>query len=96
MRRTAPISVEQFGERFDLGPRAAAGLIRKMRHVEQGKHLWTTEEWLAQWAAAKSVPAQNWPPDDVVYDPLEEAVISRVIAMIGRLAAEGTIKVVAQ
>lgn len=90
---TQPLSVEQLSGRFDLGPRQAAAFMRRLRHVEVAGQWFTTEEWLAEWLAAESVPQGNWPKQNI--DPLEEAVSSRVIQVIGELARAGQIKVVA-
>ena len=86
-----PISVAQFAARFSKGTRWARARMRQMRHVADGGDIYTTEEWLAEWLAAKSIPQQNWPLHN--YDPLEEMVCSRVIQMIGALAREGALKV---
>lgn len=88
---TTPIDVPALATRFALGNRAAAALMRKMRHVQVGRALFTTEEWLAEWLAAEAVPQQNWPKQNL--DPLEEAVNSRVIQIVGELARRGCIEV---
>ena len=85
------ISVEELGRRFRRGNRWAAARMRDMRHVEVGGALFTTEEWLTEWVVANSVPQKNWPLQNL--DPLEEAVCSRVIQILGDLAAAGKIKV---
>ena len=92
MASIQPISVEDLARRFKRSNRFAARLMRRMRHVP-GRHPYTTEEWLAEWLAAKSVPAQNWPPVGERLDPLEQAVCSRVIEMMGNLARAGKIVV---
>lgn len=92
---TEPISVEMLRGRFSLkSNRGAAALMRRMRHVTTGGRLYTTEGWLAEWLAAEAVPAMNWPPKHVVYDPLDECVNSMVLKVIGHLADLGAIKVV--
>lgn len=88
---TQPISVEELGRRFKRGNRWAAARMREMRHSCVGGQLFTTEEWLAEWLAAESVPQTNWPKQNM--DPLEEAVCSRVIQIMGELAKAGKIKV---
>lgn len=90
-RPTNPIGIEALGARFGRGSRFGAALMRQMRHVRMGRELFTTEEWLAEWLAAKSVPQTNWPKANL--DPLEEAVCSRVIQLIGDLARRGVIEV---
>lgn len=90
---TIPISVAQLGKRFGKGNRWAAAVMRRMRHVHSGRDLFTTEEWLAEFLAAQSVPQQNWPQRSTVYDPLEEVVSSRVIQLVGELARAGKIRV---
>ncbi len=92
-RPTGILSVHDLAERFNRGPRWAALRMREMRHMSAGGEMFTTEEWLAEWLAAKSVPQANWPKQNL--DPLEEAVCSRVIALVGDLARAGRIKVVA-
>lgn len=97
----ALITVEQLAARFgrpmnvfgrQTGLRWAARRMRQMRHVETAGELFTTEEWLAEWLAAEAVPQVNWPKQNL--DPLEEAVSSRVIQLIGELARSGKIRVV--
>ena len=88
---TYPIDIEMLGARFGKGSRFGASLMRQMRHVRAGRALFTTEEWLAEWLAAKAVPQTNWPKANL--DPLEEAVCSRVIQMVGELARRGVIEV---
>lgn len=87
------LSVHDLAERFNRGTRWAALRMRDMRHMSAGGEMFTTEEWLAEWLAAKSVPQANWPKQNL--DPLEEAVCSRVISLVGDLARSGRIKVVA-
>ncbi len=86
-----PISVEQFAARFSKGKRWARARMRRMRHVNDGSDMFTTEEWLAEWLAAESVPQQNWPVHN--YDPIEEVILSRAIQVIGALARTGAITV---
>src|SRR5215471_12780304 len=93
-RTTRPVGVEELRARFGLrSNRAARGLMRRMAHLSEGRQMWTTEEWLAEWTArakchgALYQPAQN-------LDPLEEAVVERVVRLVGELAARGTVKVV--
>lgn len=92
MNPTLPITVPELAARFKRGNRWAAAFMRRLRHVGHGAGMFTTEEWLAEYVAAESVPAANWPRSN--YDPLEEEVDSRVIQLIGKLAAAGKIKVV--
>lgn len=91
VRPPNPIDVECLGARFNLGSRGGAALMRRMRHVRVGRALFTTEEWLAEWLAAEAVPQQNWPKQNL--DPLEEAVNSRLIQLVGELARSGMIEV---
>lgn len=86
------ITVPMLAKRFNVGTRWATARMREMRHLEESGALFTTEEWLAEWLVAKSVPATNWPKQNL--DPLEEAVCSRVIQVIGDLAAKGRLMVV--
>jgi hypothetical protein len=88
------ITVGQLASRLDISSRRAAALMRKMRHVQIKQRLWTTEGWLAEWLAAESIPAQNWPPKGQRYDPLEVAVNERVLDLIRRMADAGAVRVV--
>jgi len=87
------LSVADVAARFRRGNRWAAARMREMRHSVIGGELFTCEEWLAEWVTANAIPATNWPKQNL--DPLEEAVCSRVIQIMGDLAAAGRIKVVA-
>ncbi len=86
------LNAERLAARFGKGRRWAAKRLRQMRHVEKGGDIWTTEEWLAEWLAAESVPQTNWPKQHL--DPLEEAVCSRVIQIVGELTKKGHLCVV--
>ena len=81
---TKPIDVKELARRFKRGNRWATARMREMRHLSAGGDLFTTEEWLLEWLVAESVPQTNWPKQNM--DPLEEAVCSRVIQMMGELA----------
>lgn len=93
MKPVEYISVADMAARFKRGMRWAAARMREVRHVEIGGELFTTEEWLAEWVTAQSVPQRNWPKANL--DPLEEAVCGRVIHVLGDLAKAGSIKVLA-
>lgn len=84
------LSVADLAARFKRGTRWAAARMAEMRHVVTGGRLFTTEEWLAEWLAAESVPQKNWPKAN--YDPLEEVVDSRAIQVIGAWFARGWVK----
>ena len=87
-----PVSLDQLRARLDLkSRRRAAALMRQMRHVRQGREMWTTEGWLAVWLAERSVGAAF--KRKATYDPLEEAVVERVVHLVGELAARGAIRV---
>ncbi len=88
---TKPIDVKELARRFKRGNRWATARMREMRHLSAGGDLFTTEEWLLEWLVAESVPQTNWPKQNM--DPLEEAVCSRVIQMMGELAKAGYIRV---
>lgn len=85
------IDVPELARRFGKSTRWATKVMRRMRHVPCGRQLFTTEEWLAEWLAARSVPQMNWPQNN--YDPLEEVVGSRLIQLVGELARTGKIRV---
>lgn len=94
--RSAPVAVitpDEMARRLKIGIRAAYTVIRKMRHKSLHGHIWTTEEWFAEWLAAETVPQMNWPTPGQRYDPLEEVIIGRVVQMVGELAARGKIRV---
>ena len=96
MNAVNPITVAQLAARFGKSTRWAAAFMRRMRHFPgSARTMFTTEEWLAEWVAAKSLPALNWPPFGEQLDPLEEAVCSRAIQLVGELAARGKIRVLA-
>lgn len=91
-----PIDAAELARRFSTprklrGTRWAAAQMRRMRHVVMGGEMFTTEEWLAEWLAAESIPQTNWPLRD--YDPVDEMILSRVIQLMGALAAQGKIQV---
>jgi len=97
MIESATITLAELRRRFfpaDDNNRRACALMREMRHVERGGDMWTTEGWLAEWMTAEALPAMNWPPKGAVYDPLEECVAARVIAIVRKLAEQGAIQVV--
>lgn len=86
------VTLEDLRARFGLrSPRAAGALMRKMRHVREGSRVWTTEEWLAEWLAQKSVVKIEC--QKTVYDPLEDCVVARVVHLVGELAKRGQISV---
>ncbi len=93
-RVTEPVTVGQLRERFGLpSNRRAIGLLKRMRHLREGRDYFTTEEWLAEYVASQAVPSMDWPTLAAPYDPLEEAVIARVVQLIGELAARGHLAV---
>ena len=92
MDATQMITVPMLAKRFNRGTRWATARMREMRHLEESGALFTTEEWLMEWLVAESIPQTNWPKQNL--DPLEEAVCSRVIQVIGELAAKGRLMVV--
>lgn len=88
----APISARGLGARFGRSVRWGTERMREMRHVRIGRELFTTEEWLAEFIAARSIPQTNWPPSTNM-DPLEETVKSVALQVIGELARVGQIEV---
>jgi hypothetical protein len=89
-----PITVAELRSRFpDLrSNRAARALMRRMRHVARGRDLWTTEEWLAGWLMAESMPGIH-PPVRRSLDPLQAAVDERAAAVIVELVRRGILRV---
>jgi len=87
-----PITVPVLAKRFGKTTRWAAKLMRRMRHVP-GRDPFTTEEWLAEWLAAKSIPQQSWIDKNAALDPLDSFMMNKVIEMVGNLARAGKIEV---
>lgn len=94
-RAIAIVTVPDLAERFGKSKRWASARIRKMQHLKDGpRDVYTTEAWLAEWLAKKSIPAMQWPAKNTSYDPWESLVVPRVIEIVGRLADEGKIRVI--
>lgn len=88
----AVVTVEQVRVRFGLRSRKAAfALVRKMRHVSQGREVWTTEEYLAEWLAANTLPQMNWPPNGMDIDPLELTAKTLAMQVIGEWTKRGIV-----
>lgn len=87
-----PITVPTLAKRFGKSTRWAAKLMRRMRHVP-GREMFTTEEWLAEWLAAKSIPAQTWIDRSANLDPLDVFLMNKCVEMVGNLARAGKIEV---
>lgn len=80
-------------ERFRLpSMRAARALMRSMRHVECARGLWTTEEWVAAWLAARALPG-TLPEKAPSYNPLEAAVVEQTVSVVRALVARGELMV---
>jgi len=91
-----PLSIEQLQMRFNLrSGRAACALMRRMKHVREGKRMWTTEGWVAEWLATRAIPSTDLPTKAVNFDPLRRLVVDEVVSLIGTLAEEGKIRVIA-
>ena len=92
-----PIGIAEMRGRFGLGPRRARSLLRKMRHLREGRDLFTTEAWLAEYVAANAVQAAGpkWPDPKRDREPVDEDVVKRAVELIGALAGQGHIKVFA-
>lgn len=89
-----PVTVPQLARRFGWSNRRACAFMRQMRHGGRtARDMYTTEEWLAAYLAAESLPAQNWPPPN--YDPLELIVLERALALVEGLVRAGRVQVVA-
>ena len=83
------VTLEDLRRRFGKPTvRSAKKLLRQMRHVQDGMALYTTEAWLAEFLAARAVPAVQ-PKKAPSYNPLEEAVISRAVALVREMVARG-------
>lgn len=89
-----PVSAKELGQRFGIGPRRARHLLRRMNHICDGREMWTTEAWLAEWAASQAIPGRDWPQIDRDREPIDEDVVQRAIELIGMLADRGKLKVV--
>ena len=89
----AVLGLRELRERFGMGPRRARGLMRRMRHLREGRDLFTTEAWLAEYVAAAALPGSHWPATDRDREPVDEDVVKRAVELIGVLAGRGQIKV---
>ena len=79
-----PITLEGFQRMFALPcRRGAKALMRRMRHIEERREIYTTHEWLAAWLVTRALS----------YNPLEEAVIERTIAVVTAMVARGELTV---
>lgn len=87
------IGVPELARRFGKSTRWATKVIRRMRHLPCGKELFTTEEWLAEWLAARSIPQNGFMSGYSFMDPLEEFCMNKVIQMMGEMARKGLIEV---
>lgn len=87
-----PLFAADLAARFGKSNRWAAKLLRRMRHVP-GREPFTTEEWLAEWLAAKSIPQQTWIERSVTIDPLDAFVMRKCVELVGNLARAGKIEV---
>lgn len=85
-----PISVDGLARRFGKSNRWAAKLMRQMQHIP-GREPFTTEQWLAEWMAEKSIPRQSWINKSTNIDPLDDFMMRKVVEMIGTLARKGMI-----
>lgn len=88
-----PITLEVFQRMFALpSRRRAKALMRRMRHIEERREIYTTHEWLAEWLAARALPGMDRPAV-LSYNPLEEAVLDRAVALVGSMVARGELTV---
>lgn len=88
-----PITLEVFQRMFALpSRRRAKNLMRRMRHIEERREIYTTHEWLAAWLATRALPGMDRPAV-LSYNPLEEAVIERTIAVVTAMVARGELTV---
>ena len=79
------ISVADLARRYGLGPASASRWMRALPHFQVGRRRFTTEAWLASWAAAR---VKN-PPAVKNFDPLEAAVMEQSLWRIARLVEAG-------
>lgn len=95
MNPVQPIGLRGMRERFGLGPRRARKLLLSMRHLSDGKDLWTTEAWLAEWLAARAVPGLGpaWPDPERTREPVDADVIARALELVGALAERGAVRI---
>lgn len=90
---TAPLSYRDLAKRFNIGTRRARHLLRRMNHLCDGRDMWTTEAWLAEWAASQAIPGRDWPQLNRDREPIDEDVVQRAIELIGMMADRGIIHV---
>jgi hypothetical protein len=88
------IGVREMRERFALGPRRARALLRRMKHLCEGRDIWTTEQWLAEWCASQAVPGKDWPDFNRDREPIDEDVVQRAVELVGKLAERGAVRIV--
>ena len=90
-----PITLEAFQRMFALpSRRGAKALMRRMRHIEEdrGRQIFTTHEWLAEWLTVRALPGMDRPAV-LNYNPLEDAVLQRAVALIVSMTARGELTV---
>lgn len=88
-----PITLDVFQRMFALpSRRRAKNLMRRMRHIEERREIYTTHEWLAAWLATRALPGMDRPAV-LHYNPLEDAVLQRAVALISSMAARGELTV---
>lgn len=91
---TRPISVAGLARRFGKSNRWAAKLMRQMQHVP-GREPFTTEQWLAEWMAEKSIPRQSWINKSTNLDPLDAFAMRKAVELLGTMARKGQIMIIA-
>jgi len=72
--------------------RAAMALMRRMRHVQEGRELYVTEEWLAEWLIDRALPGLDQPKAQS-FNPLTAAVDDRAKTLLQRLVRNGELHV---
>lgn len=88
-----PITLDAFQRMFALpSRRGAKALMRRMRHIEERREIYTTHEWLAAWLVTRALPGMDRPAV-LSYNPLEEAVLQRAVALISSMVARGELTV---
>lgn len=87
------ITVDELARRFGKSRQWAGRFIRRIRHVKDGANVWTTEEWLAEWMAEKSIAPEVSRKMTLNLDPLDAFIMAKTVELVGNLARAGKLRV---
>jgi hypothetical protein len=98
--RAAPVSLDEFCERFGL--RTASGRLARRRGRRlmgqfrtmrfEGGGLWTTEEWLVEGLAQRALPPLITARQSITLDPLRDEVLGMAVELLRDMAARGFVR----